>query len=95
MSEKHTDTSIVARRQTHLMRSVIYDVSVLSQARDPLKWVSLWYARPIQVSPSPISGSMLRASSRGGFFQVDVTYLLRLTSGPQLTKVFKSEFLNP
>jgi hypothetical protein len=50
MSGRQIGASVVARRQTQLMRTIIYDGSVLGQTWDPLEWF------PFN-TPVPLSGS--------------------------------------
>jgi hypothetical protein len=65
------------------MLSVTYDGSVSGQMRDPLEWFSFGAPSPLSGSATPNPRLSVVEFVRGaGTSRVDVTYLLRLTSGP-------------
>jgi hypothetical protein len=68
MSGRQTSASVVARCQPQFMRTIVYDMSVLGQAQDPLD--------------ADIGLGATRVRPRAGSSRVDVTYHLQLTSGP-------------
>lgn len=68
------------------MRPVIYEGSVSS--RDPLEWFPFDTLGPLLGSATPDTKLSATGFVRGGSFRVDITYLLYLTDGPQMSGPF-------
>jgi hypothetical protein len=88
MSGRQTGASVVAQRQAQLMRPVIYDGSVSGQARDPLEWFSFGMPPHVRFRHARPQARCHEVCPGTSSCRVDVTYLLRLTSEPQLLEVF-------
>lgn len=80
MSGRRTDSPAAARRQTQLIRSIIYDVPVLNQSRNPLEWFLSVSPDPLLAPPRPILDSVPQDYPGAGP-SADFPLVLLLTHG--------------
>jgi hypothetical protein len=65
---EQTGAFVVARRQSQLMRPVIYDGSVSSKVQDPLNWFPFGTPDPLFGSTMPHLEFSVAGFVGGGFF---------------------------